>query len=165
MRRFFRVHIKPSEQVLSQLSDVDQDNHVAIVAMLPSPDLKDERGIGLARFVRIKGQREVAESAITVVDDFQHRGVGRILLSELVDLARTHGVERFRAEVLKNNTAVNAILAQVAHVRVAETDVSATYEIALGNAGPDRSPLYELFRVLAHSLRRVVALTTGVTGD
>jgi GNAT superfamily N-acetyltransferase len=161
MRRFFRAHIEPSEQVLSQLSDVDQDNHVAIVAMLPTPDLKEERGLGLARFVRIEGQPHVAEAAITVVDEYQHRGVGRVLLLELVTLAHKHGITGFRAEVLKENTAVNAILAQVPHVRVAETDTSATYEIALPGDVPANSALYELFRALARSIRRVVEITTG----
>ncbi len=161
MRRFFRSHLEPSEAVLSQLSDVDQDDHVAIVAMLPTPDLKAERGVGVARFVRMKEQRDVAESAITVIDQFQHCGVGRILLLELVALAQKHGVTRFRAEVLKDNAAVNAILAQVPHVRVAESDTSATYEIALGEGSPERSAIYELFRALARSFRRVVELTTG----
>jgi ribosomal protein S18 acetylase RimI-like enzyme len=163
MRRFFRAHLEPSEHVLAQLSDVDQVNHVTIVAMVPTPDMKEERGAGVARFVRIKGQPEVAESAITVVDEYQHRGLGRILLLELVGLAKKHGVTRFRAEVLKDNTAVNSILAQVPHVRVAESDTSATYEIALDDG--ERSPLYDLFRAIARSIRRVVELTTGVATD
>ncbi len=165
MRRFFRSHLEPSEAVLSQLSDVDQENHVAIVAILPTPDLKDERGIGVARFVRIMDQPDVAESAITVIDELQHCGVGRVLLLELVALAQKHGITRFRAEVQKDNAAVNAILAQVPHVRVAESDKSATYEIEIGDGSPDRSPIYELFRALARSFRRVVGLTTGARTD
>ena len=165
MRRFFRSHLETSEEVLLHLSDVDQDNHVAVVAMLPTPDLKAERGIGVARFVRIAGQPEVAEAAITVIDEFQRRGAGRVLLLELVALARKHGITRFRAEVLEENTAVTSILAHVPHVRVAETDTSATYEIAIGDDSPERSPIYELFRAIARSLRRVVELTTGVTAD
>lgn len=161
MRRFFRAHLPASEEVLTQLFDVDQENHVAIVAVLPTPDLKTERGIGLARFVRIEGQRDVAESAITVVDDFQHRGVGRILLLELVAIARHHGIAAFRAEVLLGNDAVNGILAKVPHVRVAQTDETATYEIALPQDDSTRSGLYELFRAIARSLRRAVGITSG----
>ena len=161
MRRFLRAHVEPSEAVLAQLSDVDQENHVAIAAMIASPDLKSERGAGIARFVRIVGHPEIAESAITVVDEFQHRGLGRILLLELVEIARKHGIKRFRAEVLKDNAAVNSILAQVPHVEVAQSDLSATYEIALNDRNHDHWPLYEAFRAIALSFRRVVELTTG----
>ena len=130
---------------------------VGIAAMIATPDLKEERGVGIARFVRLKDQHDVAESAITVVDEYQHRGVGRILLVELVALARKHGVTRFRAEVLRDNVAVSSILAHVPHVEVAASDLSATYEIALGDDAV-RSPLYELFRAIALSIRRVVKM-------
>ena len=63
--------------------------------------------------------------------------------------------------MLKDNAAVNSILAQVPHVEVAQSDLSATYEIALNDRNHDHWPLYEAFRAIALSFRRVVELTTG----
>jgi hypothetical protein len=78
-RRFFTGITDLSEEMLRYLTEVDGVDHVAIVAAGVSPDLKHEAGYGVARFVRRKDDAHVAEAAITVVDDMQHKGIGRIL--------------------------------------------------------------------------------------
>jgi GNAT superfamily N-acetyltransferase len=162
MRRFLRAHVEPSEAVLAHLTEVDQENHVAVVAVVASPDLKEERFAAVGRFVRMPDNPAVAESAVTVADDFQHRGLGRVMLMELVWLARRHGITRFRAEVLKDNLPVNTILSHVQSKKVAESDLSATFEVDLGE-DPDHPVIYDLFRAVARSFRRVVELTTGTS--
>ena len=93
-----------------QLTDVDQEDHVALCASVESPDLKTERGVGIARFIRVAGAPATAEAAITVVDDMHRKGVGTALLHELVRAARLRGVVRFRAEVLEENATMRTIL-------------------------------------------------------
>ncbi len=111
--RFFSVVTEPSEHVLRYLTDVDQRDHVAIVATTASVDLKSERGVGVARFVRVKGEPHVAEAAVTVLDEFQGRGLGALLLVELARAALARGVHVFRGEVLATNAPMLSILRQV----------------------------------------------------
>jgi GNAT superfamily N-acetyltransferase len=111
--RFFSVVSEPSEAVLRYLTSVDQENHVAIVAGVESLDLKAERGVGIARFVRVAGEPHVAEAAVTVIDEFQRRGIGTVLLIELTRAAIARGVRVFRGEVLATNEGMLQILESV----------------------------------------------------
>src|SRR5262245_31036074 len=79
-RRFFGGLHTLTDDMLRYLTDVDGTNHVAIVATHESPDLKTENGVGVARFVRLADEPEVAEAAVTVSDDMQRKGLGRKLL-------------------------------------------------------------------------------------
>jgi RimJ/RimL family protein N-acetyltransferase len=158
MRRFFRAHVDPSEEVLTYLTDVDQVDHVAIVATTPSPDLKQEHLIGVARFVRSKDDPSRAEAAITVLDEHQRRGIGRVLLDALVAAATDAGVTRFRADVLKENDAMMSILAQVGATKVAEADGCATFDVELnrpteaGDGDEERGP-YAFLKIIARLAR------------
>ena len=87
-----------SEQQLSYLTVVDHHDHEALIALDPD----DDDAIGVARFIRVGDS--VAEFAIVVADDWQHRGLGSELLDRLVDRAHDEGVERFTALVLAENT-------------------------------------------------------------
>src|SRR5262249_51983006 len=73
-RGFFSGVTELSDEMLRYLTEVDGVDHVAIVAVGVSPDLKHEAGYGVARFVRRKDEAHVAEAAITVLDEMQHKG-------------------------------------------------------------------------------------------
>jgi RimJ/RimL family protein N-acetyltransferase len=98
-RRFHEVKTALTKAEIDYLVDVDQRRHVAWCAVAPK-----QAGVGVARFVR-GGDGAVAEFAITVVDDWQHKGVGSALMSALVDLAAAHGVSRLRGELMADNAA------------------------------------------------------------
>jgi RimJ/RimL family protein N-acetyltransferase len=150
-RRFHGVVTEPSEATLRYLTEVDQRNHVALVAVIESPDLKSEQGIGVARFIRTSEDPKVAEAAVTVVDAFQGQGVGRHLLTELARVARRLGVRHFRAEVLADNAPVKAIL-EVAGAKPQQTQDGATlYDVDLGST-VSQGTLFELFRTVAASM-------------
>ena len=61
------------------------------------------RCIGLARYFRLDEEPDVAEFALTVIDGFQKRGVGMILLKALIDRARENRIRVFRGSVLSSN--------------------------------------------------------------
>ncbi len=111
-RRFFGA-VDLDERALAYLTEVDGVDHVAIVATTESLDLKSERGIGVARFIRSKTDRAAAEAAVTVVDDMQLQGVGTLLTRALALAAHERGIERFRCEVLESNDAVVRALCDV----------------------------------------------------
>ncbi len=109
-RRFFGGVAHLSEAALRYLTEVDGHDHVAIVAATESPDLKSEQGLGVARFVRLAEEPSVAEAAVTVVDDVQRHGLGRLLATTLALAALERGVTRFRAEVLADNAPMLALM-------------------------------------------------------
>jgi len=112
-RRFFCAPTELDDKTLDYLTRVDGRDHVAIVATTESLDLKTERGVGVARFVRSKRDPAVAEAAITVVDDMQKHGIGTLLGHALSRAARERGIDRFRCEVLESNRAVVSALREL----------------------------------------------------
>lgn len=134
--RYLRLGLASStltDAALTYLTEVDQQDHVAIVATLTSPDLKDERGIGVARFIRSKELPDVAEGAVAVIDDMQQKGVGRALTYELGRAATARGITKLRAEVLHANTKMRRILDKLGAKPVASetSDGLSVYELDL----------------------------------
>lgn len=100
--RYRRFHagipsLPPS--LLTQLVEVDQWQHVALVARpLGQPQI-----VADARFVRDADDTARAEFAIAVADDWQGLGLGRQLLLRLARLAQSQGVLHLRGDVLWDN--------------------------------------------------------------
>src|SRR5689334_14196650 len=65
-RRFLCPMNELSDHMLEYLTDVDHHDHEAIVAL----DEESGEGIGVARYVRHLDRPEVAELAVTVMDDW-----------------------------------------------------------------------------------------------
>ena len=63
--------------------------------------LDKETLIGVARYV--KNNDESAEFAIVIADAWQGRGIGKRLLSELIEVARGRGIKRLHGEILGMN--------------------------------------------------------------
>jgi ribosomal protein S18 acetylase RimI-like enzyme len=120
-RRFFGGVTQLSDAALRYLTEVDGHDHVAIVATCDSPDLKTEAGLGVARFVRLHDEPTVAEAAVTVVDDVQRRGLGRLLAATLAVAAHERGIRSFRADVLADNEPMVRLLHEVG-ARALSTD-------------------------------------------
>jgi len=63
-------------------------------------------GAGIARYVRLQEESDIAEFAITIVDAWQGRGLGAILLERLIESARENGIRILRGYVLPGNSAM-----------------------------------------------------------
>jgi RimJ/RimL family protein N-acetyltransferase len=152
-RRFFGGLAQLTDATLHYLTQVDGQDHVAIVAATESPDLKREIGIGVARFVRMRDEPEVAEAAVTVVDDMQRRGLGRLLATTLAEAARERDVHTFRAEVLADNAPMRAIMEEIGAKERASGAGILTYDVALDAVGQARGgPVDRLLRTAASSM-------------
>lgn len=97
--RFFSPKAALSERELHYFLDVDHHDHEAIVAIA----LDGGDGIGVARWVRLRAEPQVAEVSVTVVDEHQGRGLGAVLLECAAERAAEEGVQRLRASVLADN--------------------------------------------------------------
>ncbi len=152
--RFLGATTELSDAALTYLTNVDQERHVALVATVASPDMKSERGVGVARFIQVEDAPNTVEAAITVADDMQNRGVGTALAHELVRAARARNVQFMRAEVLASNDTMRSMLEEAGAHRVqsGEHENGVVYEIELG-------PPPFLDRVIA--IVRSVARTMG----
>lgn len=100
-RRFFSAMPRLSETMLHHLLDVDGVDRVAWAAI--DADAEGQPGIGVARYFRLEDQPDAAEMAVAVVDDYQNRGVGSLLLHHLNRTARQHGITHFVGSVLADN--------------------------------------------------------------
>jgi GNAT superfamily N-acetyltransferase len=99
--RFFTPLKRLSESQLKKLTDIDNVNRVVVTAFEIQGD--ENRCIGLARYFRLEEESDVAEFAVTVIDEFQKRGVGMILINALIDRARENRIRVFRGSVLSSN--------------------------------------------------------------
>jgi GNAT superfamily N-acetyltransferase len=94
--RFFSYHPVLSAKEVERFTHVDYADRVALVAVL------DDRIIGVGRYDRHPDTDE-AEVAFVVADEFQHHGIGSLLLDQLVEVARAHGIATFLADTLSEN--------------------------------------------------------------
>ena len=113
-RRFLGGKGNLSEGDLTYFTEVDHVDHEAIGAR----DAETGDGVGVARYVRLPGTPDVAEAAVAVVDDWQHRGVGGELLRRLTDRARETGVQRFQARLLARNRGMLALFEDIGELDV-----------------------------------------------
>jgi len=89
---------------VSGLVDVDGWHRAGVIAFAGSP----ASPVGAAHYVRTDDP-ELAETAIEVVDHWQHRGIGRLLIAELRRRALTVGIRRFEWSAFGSNLAVAAL--------------------------------------------------------
>lgn len=97
-RRFLAPMPRPRRDLLPRLLDLDHCDREAIAA------LEGDEIVAVARYVRSPGA-DVAEIALVVADQWQRRGVGRLLTRRLGRLARRRGIRAFVGTVAGENRA------------------------------------------------------------
>jgi hypothetical protein len=119
--RFFSPILKLSAAQLNNFTEIDQQNHVAWIALAHNEP--EDHGLGIARFIRIQNQPEIAEFGVAVIDSYQQRGVGTILLAVLHRMASIKGIKILRGYVLPDNTVMSSWLGRLGAVGVYENGV------------------------------------------
>lgn len=99
-----------TERELDYLTQVDGHDHVALVAEAAGDP---GRLVAVGRFVRLHEDPETAEVAITVLDEWQGKGLGRMLGTLLARCAAEEGVLRFQAVMLSDNLASHRLFASM----------------------------------------------------
>jgi len=124
--RFFDVRT-PDAALRDSPTDVDYESDFGVVGELAGSIA------AIAHYFRSRRNPAVAEVAFTIADRAQGCGIGTRLLEKLADIARTKGIEMFRAEVLPDNQKMlDVLLCSGFEVtsRSAEGEVSVSFPIA-----------------------------------
>jgi len=101
--RYFRFRDAVRElspRMLTHLTRVDHDRHLALIAVTEREGREIQ--IGVARYVAETG-RDSCEFAIAVADEWQHKGLGSRLMKALIAAARSRGIGEMHGEVLGSN--------------------------------------------------------------
>ena len=93
--------LAPAE--LTRLCDIDGQHNMAFVATLERDGRETQ--IGVSRYAEVESG-SIREMAVTIADEWQHKGLGRLLATHLIDYARGHGVRQLYSVDLADNTAM-----------------------------------------------------------
>jgi len=158
VRRFFNPPAALSESMLRYLTTIDYTNHVALGAW--DIDAPGQPGVAIARYIRLTDEPTCAEAAVTVIDDYQHRGIATVLLKALALIAVQNGVDRFCGYVQWENDEVLSLARSLGAIVQHSSAGIARLEVPLNAAELQmaETPLKAALRMLA---RRELDLVSG----
>jgi RimJ/RimL family protein N-acetyltransferase len=146
--RFFRALPFLSADMLAEFTELDYVDRFAWIAFVQEPE---PQAVGVARYTRMRRRPQAAEAAVTVIDPFQHRGIGTILLQALTLVALESDIVEFHGHVLIENQAMRGLLHQAGARIEHDSPGVLRFEIDLPGPAEDlrRSALYSVLRAVA----------------
>ncbi|HRE18896.1 MAG TPA: GNAT family N-acetyltransferase, partial [Rhodocyclaceae bacterium] len=100
--RFMDTLRELTQTMLVRFTQIDYDREMALIATITHDDGREEQ-IGVGRYVA-NPDGETVEFALAVGDHWQKCGVGRRLMTALIDCARQRGHRAIVGDVLSTNT-------------------------------------------------------------
>jgi GNAT superfamily N-acetyltransferase len=107
-RRFMTPVPRLTASELTYFSEIDNWNHFAWGVQVVKAEGLD--GAGVARFVRLTTDQTAADTAFTVLDEYQGLGIGQVLFRALAIAGRAHDVKQFHFDVLADNRPMLKVL-------------------------------------------------------
>ncbi|MBN8739030.1 MAG: GNAT family N-acetyltransferase [Xanthomonadaceae bacterium] len=105
--RFLGQIGEPSPEMIRRFTDIDYEHDMALVALVHRDGAKQE--IGVARYgIAADGS---CECAVTVSDEWQHRGLATVLMKHLIAIARERGIREMVSIDLAENGAMRDLAA------------------------------------------------------
>lgn len=148
-RRFFAPMPRVSQAALSWLSELDYHNQFAWGALVGED--AQEALVGVSRYVRLTHLPQAAEAAVAVIDPYQSRGIGTLLINALVLEAIESGICWFEGYVLVDNHPMLKLLRRV-DARIHPDDPQTLrFKLDLPRVGEalTASPVYHVLRAIA----------------
>lgn len=110
--RLFSYRKELTEAGLNRIMTVDPQCEVALLVTTHSG--ADEIVIGSARYVAsdASGEKRSAELAFMVEEDYQGLGIARRLMARMTEIARSHDITAFEADVLAENKGMLTVFAR-----------------------------------------------------
>ncbi len=122
--RFFSGSERLSPTKLRYLTNVDFKNHVALGI------LHESTPVAVGRWVRL-ADPGAADVALTVIDEYQGRGMGHILMELVAVSGRLREIDRLHFDVLAENQAMLRLLAHYPHIEDRGDDSVVQVEVAV----------------------------------
>ncbi len=107
-QRFFSAKKEFSEKELQFLTEVDQVNHLAFVAVYHINGTQLPAGV--IRVIKETPESKGAEIGITIVDCYQGRGLGTRLFDTIAQKARDNGIDFFYGDFHTSNQKMHRLL-------------------------------------------------------
>ena len=104
--RFFGTFSEAPPSLMEQLMNVQYPLQMAYVAL--AHDNGELREIGVARYAQT--QEKACEFAVVVADDWQRKGLAKLLMTHLMDAARRNGFQTMAASDLSSNVHLHRLL-------------------------------------------------------
>lgn len=100
-QRFMMSIHEMTPEMVKHFTDVDYQSDMAFVAV--HGEGATEEIVGVARYV---ARESVCEFAVAIVDAWQHRGLGTLLMKRLMRYARNRGHKVMQGSTFSTNTAM-----------------------------------------------------------
>ncbi|MNS38195.1 Acetyltransferase Pat [compost metagenome] len=134
--RFVSMMRELTPRMVSRYTQVDYHRELALVAatQVPNPANRGhprEVIVGFAHYLRNPDGRG-AEYALVIGDDWQRRGLGRQLMTALIDAAREQGLEYIDGLVLSTNRPMLALMTSLGFTNDADPEDPTMRRVWLG---------------------------------
>lgn len=100
---------RTAHERLARICFVDSEREAVLVANHSDPRTGEQSIVAVGRLNKLPDGKS-AEIAVLVSDSYQGQGVGKKLLSRLIEIAREQKVTRLVAEMLRDNIPMQAVL-------------------------------------------------------
>ena len=101
--RFLGQVSHPSDELIERLTDIDYKHEIAFAAVVH--DDSWDKLVAVGRYSANAGETS-CECAVTVLDDWQGKGLGTIMLTRLIEVARSRGIKRMWSVDSSDNAAM-----------------------------------------------------------
>jgi acetyltransferase len=108
--RFMSAIRELSPQMLARFTQIDYDREMALIAVTARDGREEEAGV--ARYIT-NPDGASCEFAIVVDDEWQARGLGRRLMTQLIEVGRLRGLTTMSGDILAANQAMLALAASL----------------------------------------------------
>jgi acetyltransferase len=108
--RFFSLVKTLSRDSLIRLCHLDYDREMALAAVREADG--GAQILGVSRYY-LHPETGAAEFAVVIEDAYQRKGLGRHLLSRLIEIAKQRGVRKLVGQVLRENAPMLALTASL----------------------------------------------------
>ncbi len=131
--RFLDTIRSPSEALLKQMTSIDHTTDAAFVATIEVAGTTRE--IGVARF-SARPDGHDCEFAVAVADEWQSKGLGTLLVKQLIEVARSRGIRQMHSSDAADNTSMRRFAEhlQFRHERDPEDATHVLYSVDIGSA-------------------------------
>jgi N-acetylglutamate synthase-like GNAT family acetyltransferase len=116
--RFLGTFLSPSDKLLRQLVVLDPMRDLALIALINDGD--ESREIGVARLSTESDH--TCEFAVTVGDEWQHKGLGTLLMQHLICNANERGINSMHSIAAADNESMREFATHLGFKRTPDPD-------------------------------------------